>query len=223
MTKQAIQTKSYPFTLAAGAAAQLDVQGAFYKVQQATGNVEIRRDGGISLTLAAGQGEKDVEFQRLELRNPSGATITGVVLIGGSTFIDDTVVIGTGSTVPVEDRGVVGASVTSNISLSGAGVVAVIAPGSNLTGMLIENCGAVCNAATGSGGNFVITRKDSAPVVNTDGKIVTYGWPDAVVGANQYSRAYAENVSLAAGDGLYINVFGSGAMAGLVWVNARAL
>lgn len=218
-----IQTKAYSLTIAANAVQALDVQGEFYKVTQSTGLVQIRRDGGSALTLQAGQGEENVQFNRLEITNLTAGSITVTVLIGASTFIDDTVTIAQGSALPVEDRGVIGATVSPTSQISGAGVITLITPASNTTGMILENVGAVVSATLGNGGDFSILRKASAPASNTDGSIVTVGWFDVVTASTQYFKAEAKNVNLAAGLGLYVFVGGSGVMNGRAWANARAL
>jgi hypothetical protein len=218
-----IQTKNYPLTLLANEAKQLDVQGEFYKLTQATGAIQIRRDGGTALTLQAGQGEEDIKFNRLEITNLTAGTVTINVLIGASTFIDDTVTIAQGSALPVEDRGVIGATVTAAVATTASGLVTLITPGANPSGMTIENCGGVNSAALGSNGYFTILRKSSAPANERDGKIVCTGWFNSHTASSHFHSAEARNVALAAGEGLYAFVVGSGVMAGIFWSNAKAL
>lgn len=79
----------YDFTLAAGGSFEILAEGSYYRILSATGSIEVRRDGGSRLApMLPGQGERD-EFQRLTLRDLSGAPNTGFIIVADGTFIDD--------------------------------------------------------------------------------------------------------------------------------------
>lgn len=84
--------KIYAFSLAANASQTILAEGSFYRIQSSTSTVEVTRNTGSSLDLLAGQGEKDAEFNRLTIRDRSGAANTGLILIADNNFVDDRVI-----------------------------------------------------------------------------------------------------------------------------------
>lgn len=79
----------YDFTLAANGSAVLLVEGGYYRLQTATGAVQVRRDGGSSISpLYPGQGER-AEFTRLTITDKTGAANVGTIIIADDNFIDE--------------------------------------------------------------------------------------------------------------------------------------
>lgn len=83
-------SKIYQFTVPAGGAFALQAIGSYFKVQAATGQVEVRGDTfGTVGVLLPGQGMRGSAFGRLEFRDLSGSANMVTVLIAGSDFVDD--------------------------------------------------------------------------------------------------------------------------------------
>lgn len=82
--------KIYDFTIPAGGSFTLLVEGSFYRIQQATGALEVRRDGGSGIgPIYPGQGERDEEFKRLTLIDKSGSANAGFIVVSDGSFVDD--------------------------------------------------------------------------------------------------------------------------------------
>jgi hypothetical protein len=82
--------KIYDFSIPANGSFQLLVEGSFYRIQQSTGALEVRRDGGSGVgPIYAGQGERDEEFKYLTLIDKTGAINNGFIVVSDGTFVDD--------------------------------------------------------------------------------------------------------------------------------------
>ncbi|MBB1602546.1 hypothetical protein [Variovorax sp. UMC13] len=83
-------TKIYTFTVPANAAFPLLAMGDFFKIQAATGPVEVRGDtfGTIGGVLP-GQGLERTPFNRLEFRDISGGDNQISLLVADQAFVDD--------------------------------------------------------------------------------------------------------------------------------------
>jgi hypothetical protein len=80
----------YDFNLSAGGSYDLPATGAFYRVITSTGAVSIREDGGGRVgPISAGQGMRNRNFNRLSIRDESGAANKGTLIVAGSDFVDD--------------------------------------------------------------------------------------------------------------------------------------
>lgn len=94
--------KIYDFTIQPNGSFTLLVEGSFYRIQESTGALEVRRDGGSGIgPIYSGQGEREEEFKRLTLVDKTGAINKGFIVISDGSFVDDRV---TGS-VEVIDGG----------------------------------------------------------------------------------------------------------------------
>ena len=78
----------YDFTIPANGAYTLTVGGDYFKIMRALGPVSIRSSFGELKKLVAGQGLEDSPFDRLELRDESGAANAVSIFIGDRKFID---------------------------------------------------------------------------------------------------------------------------------------
>lgn len=78
----------YEFNLAANQSVELLVEGGFYKLLAASGNVKVSREGGSSIgPLLPGQGER-LNFKRLTIQDISGAANTIDILVADESFVD---------------------------------------------------------------------------------------------------------------------------------------
>lgn len=78
----------YDFIMPANGTFNLPAEGSLYRIQSATGAVEVRRDGGsIVGPLLPGQGER-AEFRLLTITDKSGAANVGTILVADDNFID---------------------------------------------------------------------------------------------------------------------------------------
>lgn len=81
--------KIYDFTLSAGGALPLLVEGGLFKIYSSTGVVAVTIDGGSTIgPINAGQGMK-TEFSRLTISDMSGAVNVGRIIVASNDFVDD--------------------------------------------------------------------------------------------------------------------------------------
>lgn len=88
----------YDFTIPAWGAYTLTVAGDYFKILAATGQVSVKAKWGELRKLIAGQGLEASPFDRLELRDETGANNVIRIFVGDEKFIDGmtgTVNIGT--------------------------------------------------------------------------------------------------------------------------------
>lgn len=78
----------YEFTVPAWGAYTLTVSGDYFKILAATGAVSVKGKWGELKKLIAGQGLEASPFDRLELRDETGAPNTIRLFIGDEKFID---------------------------------------------------------------------------------------------------------------------------------------
>ena len=176
-------TTLYDFTLTAGGAQIILADANMYKVLTATGDISVTRDGGATIKpLRAGRGERNVAFQRLILRDLSGAPNSGTILVGDSDFIDDTIVLSSAINVRPE--------VQSGSFIATAALVAntpdtVFTPASNVGGVILLS--AFFNIYTASNaGAFAFVAHTAAPANISTG--------DHVLGGAQTSNSAGANV-----------------------------
>lgn len=191
-------TQTYDFTLTAGGSQVLNVEGSFYRIQSATGNVEVRRDGGSVLgPLTVGQGER-AEFRRLTLRDLSGGANSGRILVADGSFIDDTVIIAAPVAVRPE-------AANGNQKFSGALVAntpeTMFTPGANVNGAVVLTANFSVFMAAGSGAVFL--AKNAAPTTNVDGEIILTASALSTGANNCEAAALPQAVFVPAGLGLY--------------------
>lgn len=94
-------TQFYPLALAANGTDAILAEGSYFRILSSSGAVQVRPDGGSSLSpLYAGQGQRR-EFKRLTVTDVSGVANNVVIIVADDDFIDDRI---TGS-VEVIDGG----------------------------------------------------------------------------------------------------------------------
>lgn len=78
----------YELVLAANATETLLVEGGFYKLLAASGDVKIAREGGSAIgPMLPGQGER-IDFRRLTITNLTASPNTVDVLVADDSFVD---------------------------------------------------------------------------------------------------------------------------------------
>lgn len=79
----------YTLSLSANQAQVLLVDGGYYKILSAYGNVSVSREGGSIINpMKPGQGEK-LNFKRLTIQDVSGAANVVEIIIADESFVDD--------------------------------------------------------------------------------------------------------------------------------------
>lgn len=78
----------YSYVIAANATVDVLVEGGFYKVLAASGDIKISREGGSAIgPILPGQGER-INFRRLSIQDTSGAANTVEILVADESFVD---------------------------------------------------------------------------------------------------------------------------------------
>lgn len=80
--------QTYDFTLAAGGAIQIPATGSFFRVQSATGKVNVTAEFGALKGLGVGQGARS-PFRILQIQDASGSANVGTIIVGDAEFVDD--------------------------------------------------------------------------------------------------------------------------------------
>lgn len=186
MDKPAFTFQVYDFNLTAGGSQTILAGGAYLRILTATGAVDVIVEGkGTMPNLLAGQGLKDLPFQRVVLRDKSGAPNSGTILVASSEFVDNRL-FGTFDLTPatlaaLESVDLNAATINSlNRPLAHTGSSQVLAtlaastaetvfsPGSNLNGaiLLAAQVTDLIGATTGAPS---LLAKSSAPANINDG------------------------------------------------------
>lgn len=133
--------KLYDFTLSAGATVALLVEGEYFRIQEATGAVDVTVEGSGTLPgLLVGQGLKETPYKRLLIRDASGAANVGKILIASKEFIDNrtygvTTISGTPSVVINNVNG----SFSQNVGSIGTASAQLVAASASRRYVLIQN------------------------------------------------------------------------------------
>lgn len=160
-------TQLYDFTLAANGSQVILADANFYKVLTSTGDLQITRDGGSTVKpMRAGRGEREVPFQRLTIRDISGATNSGTIVVGDSNFIDDTIILSSAINVRPEAHS---GSFNDATLFTANTAIQVFAPASNVAGAIILSASIFEFNSAASQINVNLLAKASAPTTLTDG------------------------------------------------------
>lgn len=193
-------TTLYDFTLTANGAQSILADANFYKVLTATGDISVTRDGGATIKpLRAGRGERNVPFQRLVIRDLSGAPNSGTILVGDSDFIDDTIVISSAiNTRPESSSGTF-----STVAASAAGTpVTALAPASNTGGLIVQ--AAYISDYQPSSGAIAWIAHTALPSAVTDGEIVLSAETKAAPAGAYTGAQLSAPIFISSGKGLYL-------------------
>lgn len=196
-------TSLYDFTLTANGTQVILADANFYKVLTATGDIQVTRDGGATIKpMRAGRGERNVPFQRLILKDISGAPNSGTILVGDSDFIDDTIVIS--SAINVRPEATTGTYKSSAATVANTPETVFLA-GANTGGVIVSALQFIAanGGSVNPGGAFV--AKATAPTSPTDGEVIlSASYINTLSGTSYYEGgALTQPQYIAAGLGLY--------------------
>lgn len=206
-------TQLYDFTLSANGSQVILADANFYKVLTSTGDLQITRDGGSTVRpMRAGRGEREVPFQRLTIRDISGASNSGTIVVGDSNFIDDTIILSSAINVRPEAPS---SNYKSSASLAANTAEVVFLPAANTGGVIVQNINFLATNGASALPGAVFLAKASAPTTNTDGDaICSSSFVNTLSGTNYYEGGTLPQPQyIAAGLGLYF-IAGSAVLAG---------
>ncbi len=126
-------TKKYTFTIGANANYQLLVGGAYFKIQTATGQVDVSSTWGKLENLVSGQGLQKTDYAYLNFQDKTGAPNTVTVIVGDENFIDTT---GISTFTPLQATFANANKTVTNVSAQ------LVAANANRKYLLIQNLGA---------------------------------------------------------------------------------
>lgn len=188
MDKPAFTFQVYDFNLVAGGSQAILASGAYLRILSSTGAIDVSVEGkGTMPNLLAGQGLKDLPFNRVVVRDKSGAPNTGTILVASSEFVDNRL-FGTFDLSPstlaalesVDLNPATLATMRTPLGATGsyanAGAIAIntatnlFTPGSNVNGAILLSASVVGNE--GSNGAVAFLAKSSAPASITDGEVL---------------------------------------------------
>lgn len=175
------QIQSYTYTIPANGAVQIPAPNDNFIVQAATGPVTVRGDTfGTLPSLVAGQGLKAVPFNRLELKDESGAPNTVTLLMSPAEFVNQVfsgsvVIVGAQSldlaTILALGRPELPTNTWQSIAASVGGVPQVVwTPAANTGGAIVWIASACEGNATLV--HMALLAKASAPTTLNDGEMI---------------------------------------------------
>ncbi len=195
----------YPFTLNAGATLSLPIEGDYFRIQSATGAIDVTVDGvGTLPDLLNGQGLKNVPFKRLTLKDKSGATNTGFILVAFDEFIDNRTYgvndLSAGSLNTLRQPLAATGFYSANSLTSSNVAETVFTAAANINGAILLSAHAGSfNATSSPSGGFI--AKATAPTTAIDGQVIA-GLIN-VPGQNASTLSSSQPQFIPAGLGLY--------------------
>jgi len=214
---QGASLQSYDFTITAGQTMPLLASGNYFLIKSSTGALDVRGEFGQAKAMIAGQGLSGRDFTKLELKNNSAGTITGVILIedgaeNGNGFFDLNLIL-SGSLIvrPEAANG----SYATGAALAANTADTIFLPSANTNGAIVQYASALqCDGVNFGMPTFLY--KSSAPANCFDGTAIAmgnrlFGAAGAGSGAGCELQAPAY---IPAGNGFYfITSYGSGVTA----------
>lgn len=213
------ELQQYTYTIPANGSVQIPAANDNFIIQASTGPLAVRGNTfGRMRGLVAGQGFKQVPFERLELFDESGAPNTVTLLMSPAEFVNQTF---SGSVVIVGAQALDAATINALIrpeqktgsAVTSAALVAataqqLIAPGVNVNGIVLLSAGfQAVNAGVSMYVNIV--AKASAPASLVDGDVIVNGQTQNFTGGTACNGNLSITQYLDPGLGLYI--IGTGA------------
>lgn len=221
--------KYYDFTLTANGSQVLLVSGNNFRIQSQTGAVDVTVDSvGTLPGLLTGQGLKDVPFQRLTLRDASGAPNVGTILVSPAEFVDNRTygVMTLGSAVALDAATVAelnlitppnqpnGAYAVSNLAMAAVTPEVVFSVAANVNGAILLSGSIVGSDATNT--QVALMHAAAPPGTMTAGSVIM----QALMTSTSFSTALLQYPQfIPAGHGLY---FIADQISGASRLNARA-
>lgn len=175
--------KIYTDTIPNGETLIKQVAGTYFKLLSATGTIDVRTQTAFMSDLIGGQGMKDTSYDRLEIRNTSGASNTIRYIVADSEFIDGF----TGSMAITQNVPVRSSSFTNTAQTVTSASAQLLPANTQRAYLLIQNnsttgviyitFGATSTAAKGikiaPGGNFVMEGPQSTQAIHAIGDIAS--------------------------------------------------
>lgn len=196
----------YTFTLNAGQSLSLPVEGDYFRIQSATGAINVTVDGSGTLQgLLTGQGLKNTPFRRLTIFDASGAANTITILVAFEEFIDNRTYgvndlsAGTLTTIrqPLASTGFYAA----NGALAANTADQIFSPASNVNGAILLSASFSDVETNGFSAAFV--AKTSAPTTINDGEVIDSSSITVAVTVGAGFIRLQKEQFIAAGKGLY--------------------
>lgn len=205
----------YDFTLTAGASQVILVDAAYFRVQSATGPVDITVEGfGTLPGMLVGQGIKDTPFKRIVIKDVSGAANVGTILVASQEFVDNrTYGVNTISGGSIDLTAATQAALNRPQAQTGffsdqSALVAntplpVFLPAANVNGAILLTADIQANIAS-SVNDQVFISKASAPTTVIDGSVLLMAKFQGLSGTSGfYGATLPKEQYIAAGQGLY--------------------
>lgn len=176
------QVKVYTFTIPANGAFPLLVISDYFRIQAATGAVDVEGDTfGTLPDLLTGQGLENTPYNRLTFVDKTGAPNTVSVLCSGDLFIDNRLygvvsidgdVALTAATIAAI-RGVMPTDSYADNSAAVAGNVVLVPAGTNVNGLWVASAQLQCYSDVSSAGCSLLA-KATAPASTEDGQVLLF-------------------------------------------------
>lgn len=204
--------QTYDFTLAAGGSIQIPAAGEFFRVQSATGKVDVISEFGLLKGLTAGQGARS-PFQRLAIKDASGAANSGTIIVGSAEFIDNQLILAAGGAIALDAMTISKLAPTpptpsgwyiSNTTQNPNIATQIVAPSANLNGLMVIDAAFSLTPYSGQDTSFAFVAQSAAPTSLIDGLQVLGVQTAQLMGAQTYACAkLGSPIMLPAGLGLY--------------------
>lgn len=208
--------KVYTFIIPANGAFPLLVQSDYFRLQSATGAVDVNGDTfGTLPDLLTGQGLENTPYKRLTFTDKTGAPNTVSVLCSGDLFIDNRTygVVTVSNAIALDAASLNALNRPELYTASGSSVAllaanaseVVVAPGVNVAGVVVQHFEVIHQSPTGNVLGALLA-KATAPASFVDG-VPLVGLRTVGVGAGTlYYRAdILKDVVVPAGLGVYWN------------------
>jgi hypothetical protein len=165
----------YDFSVNSGGTQIILAEGDYFRLQSATGTVSITVEGvGTIPNMLTGQGIKDTPFKRLVVKDTSGASNAGQILVSSNEFVDNrTYGINDLSTATLNTltRPAAATGFYADQSLITANTaVNIFTAGSNVNGAILLSADINYNGANTPLGAFL--TKATAPATVVDGQVL---------------------------------------------------
>lgn len=209
------ELQQYTYTIPANGSVQIPAANDNFIIQASTGPLAVRGNTfGRMRGLVAGQGFKQVPFDRLELFDESGAPNTVTLLMSPAEFVNQVfsgsvVIVGAlaldAATIAALTQASYGASFDSVAALAATSVEAVFLAAANVNGAVIKAASwSGQNAGTPVTSSGLIAHT-AAPAAFTSGDVLMQLKNDAVQGggAIAYSGSLDREIFVPAGKGVW--------------------
>jgi hypothetical protein len=196
----------YPFSMGAGKPFIVPAEGDYFRVQSSLGSISVTIEGAGTLpALQSGQGIKNTPFNRLILRDTSGAANSGVILVASEEFIDNRTYgvndLSAGSLATLRQPLASTGFYSSVAAIAANTAEQIFSPAANVNGAILLSASFSDSENAGFAASFV--AKASAPANIADGEVIDSTSITVVAAvAGAFMRLPKEQF-ISAGKGLY--------------------